>query len=237
MGFSSGMFGIGGSVVATPLLTIMAGMSAMLALATPLPAAMPSAVSGSVRYAKAGLIKYNIALPAVLSAIPFGFLGAYLNNFTNDSLPLILKSVFLMLLGLKFFFASKLFKKQSGNSNQNIKAGIISGILTGLVSGYIAVGGGIVLVTAFIRINKLTMKEAVATSLFCVGILALTNSIAHYGMGNIDIATTLILAVTVIPFSSLGARAAIKLKNSTLEKAFGIFLIIFASYFIYTISR
>jgi uncharacterized membrane protein YfcA len=106
--------------------------------------------------------------------------------------------------------------------------------VAGYVAGILAVGGGIVLVTAFVRFFKVKMKEAVASSLVCVFILAIVNSIKQYDLGHIDLEITLILAATVIPFSLLGAKIAVSLRNKTLERAFGVAMIIFAIFFIIT---
>lgn len=232
MGFSSGMFGIGGSIVATPLLALFTGLPALLAVATPLPAAIPSAVSGSVKYHGAGLIEYRICIPALVAAIPFGLLGTYSTDFLEGEILLIAKAIFLMILGLRFFLTDILFQRKDEPFRMSTAGGLLSGALAGFVAGLIAVGGGIVLVTAFVRINNMQMKNAVASSLFCVGILAFVNSLGHFHLGHIDIATTLTLAITVVPFSYLGAKLAVSLKNATLERAFGIFIVIFAIYFI-----
>ena len=233
-GFSSGMFGIGGSVVATPFLKLLLGLAPIIAIATPLPAAIPSAASGSFLYHKKHLINYRIAFTAIATAIPMGWIGSYATDFINPTLLIVIKAGFLMFLGLKFFISSWLFGKEAMEERTTIIGGLLSGALAGFVAGFLAVGGGIVLVTAFVRINYLKMKNAVATSLFCVSVLAIANSIKHYQMGHIDVRTTLILAMVVIPFSLLGAKTAIALKNKTLERIFGIVMIVFAIFFIIT---
>lgn len=232
MGFSSGMFGIGGSVVATPLISLIVGLPSLIAIATPLPAAIPSAVSGSIKYYKSKLINFKLAGIALITAIPFGLLGSWASDFVDPTALIIGKAAFLALLGLKFFISSRLLKEDDSPQKTSILGGLISGALAGFVAGIIAVGGGIVLVTAFARVNNLKMKNAVATSLFCVGVLALINSIMHFNLGHVDVKTTLILAATVVPFSYMGAKLAVSLKNKTLELLFGAAMILFALYFI-----
>ncbi len=232
MGFSSGMFGIGGSIVATPFLKMFLTLTPIAAIATPLPAAIPSAASGSIKYHRSGLINYRLAGLALTAAVPFGILGTWVTGHIDGTALLVAKAIFLALLGIKFFVSSWLLKKKEAPEKITLLGGLISGALAGFVAGVIAVGGGIIMVTAFVRVNNLPMKNAVATSLLCVGILAIINSIGHFTMGHIDTFITLILAATVIPFSYLGAKLAVSLRNKTLERLFGILMIIFAIYFI-----
>jgi uncharacterized protein len=233
-GLSSGMFGIGGSVVATPILKLALGIPAIIALATPIPAAIPSAASGSYMYYKNNLINFKLAGSVLITAIPFSWLGSWTTQYVDGTLLIVAKALFLAFLGLKFFISSWLFKSKDENTEIKIITSLLTGVVAGYVAGILAVGGGIVLVTAFVKFNKIKMKEAVATSLVCVFILAIVNSIKQYDLGHIDINITLILAATVIPFSMLGAKIAVSLRNQTLERAFGVAMIIFAIIFIIT---
>ena len=231
-GFSSGMFGIAGSVVASPILSLALNYSPMIALATPLPSAIPSAVSGSYLYNKQKLIHYKLSAYALIGAIPFSFAGSFATAYIEGNSLMIAKAAFLILLGINFLLTGKLLKKSDGQSKESITASIMAGSLAGFVAGILAVGGGIVLVTAFVRINKLSIKEAIATSLLCVGVLSIINSAVHYHLNHIAFYPALIIFLSVAPFSYLGAKLAVKLKNSTMERLFGTMLIVFAIYFI-----
>ena len=89
-------------------------------------------------------------------------------------------------------------------------------------------------VTAFVKINKLRVKSAFATSLFCIAVLAVPGGIGHYMLGHIDMKVMVILMITVAPFSYFGAKLAVRLKSKTLEKIFGTFMIALSIYFLIT---
>ncbi len=233
-GFSSGMFGIGGSVVASPFVRLLLGAAPIIALATPIVAAIPSAASGSFMYYKKRMIVFKIAGTALITAIPFSYLGSCSTQYIDGTILIIAKAVFLSFLGLKFFISSWLFKGEELPVRVSVLGGLISGILGGFTAGVLAVGGGIVLVTAFVRVNHLPMKQAVATSLACVFVLAIVSTLKHWDLGHIDPNIALILAISVIPFSYLGAKTAVSMRNRTLERAFGAAMIVFAIFFIYT---
>ncbi len=84
------------------------------------------------------------------------------------------------------------------------------GIAAGGLSGLLGIGGGILLVPAFAAWVRLSVKESVATSLVCVGALAVPGMITHAVLGNIDWAFAIPLAIAVIPGAQLGAHLAIR---------------------------
>ncbi|MDP8931741.1 MAG: TSUP family transporter, partial [Actinomycetota bacterium] len=60
VGLLSGVFGVGGSSVATPLLGLL-GVAGVQAVASPLPATIPVAVSAGVAYVRSGEVRWRIA--------------------------------------------------------------------------------------------------------------------------------------------------------------------------------
>jgi uncharacterized membrane protein YfcA len=84
------------------------------------------------------------------------------------------------------------------------------GLAAGGLSGLLGLGGGAVMVPAFAGWVRLTIKEAVATSLVCVGVLAIPGTITHAVLGNIVWAFAIPLGVAVIPGARLGAHLAIR---------------------------
>jgi hypothetical protein len=231
-GFSAGMFGIGGSVIATPLLDLALGMPAIVALATPLPSAIVSAASGSLKYASSGMVDFPLAGWTVLTAIPFGVAASTASAFVGGEYLIVAKAGLLIFLGIRYLNPSK----KSAGEKQPGKPGVILmlliGAMAGVVSGILAVGGGVVFVTAFNKLLKMRMKRSVATSLFCVGIVAVANSLTHLSHGHIDPEAAFVLMIMAWPFALIGARYAIDMKNRTLERAFGWTMIVFAVYFI-----
>jgi uncharacterized protein len=98
------------------------------------------------------------------------------------------------------------------------------GIAAGGLSGLLGIGGGVLMVPAFATWVRLSVKEAVATSLVCVGALALPGMITHAALGNIDWAFAIPLSITVIPGARLGAYLAIRSSERRLRLAVAIVL-------------
>ena len=94
----------------------------------------------------------------------------------------------------------------------------------GVLSGLLGVGGGIVMVPGFSQLLRLDMKETIATSLVCVGLLAVPSTITHAFLGDIDWRMALLLTVGVLPGARVGARIAIRAQDDRLQVAVALFL-------------
>lgn len=229
-GFFSGMFGIGGSVIATPLLITFTGIDSRFAVSSPLAAVIFSAISGTISYYSKRIFDKKLILFTLLSAVPFGFLGSFLNKIVDVDIIIILKAALLFALSFRFFTGNKIDTSLE-NEPKNITI-LLIGAIGGLISGFVAIGGGIVFVSGFTFLLKKDMTTASANSLICVGIVSLLNSIVHFQNEFIDLNTALWLVIGIVPMAFLGAKLNIKLKNRTLELLFGILMLIFSGYFI-----
>lgn len=244
IGFNSGMFGIGGALLATPLLRVLLGLSEINALATPLPAAIPAALSGTIVYLRKGYVRFDVAWRALIAAVPLSQVGVVLTGHTPG--------IWLMVItGLVLAYSAWLFiergyrdvdreaEELGGDADasrvdarRHYAAMYLSGAIAGFVSGFLAIGGGIVLVPAFLKVLKMPTRQAVATSLFCVAGLAIPGTVGHAIARNIDWNTALWLCVGVIPFGYIGAKVASNLKTKTLERSYGFVMLAFAVYFV-----
>lgn len=233
-GTSSGLFGIGGAMIGTPLLKLFVGLSPMLALATPLPAAFPASVSGSWNYYKAGLIQLRVAKYILLGGIPSAFVGSMLTQYVEGNFMMLLTAVFLSLVGGTFFVRGWILQeKTEAMKKLSVTQLLISGCASGFLAGFLAIGGGVVMIPVFVQFVRMNIKQAFATSLFCVAILAIPGIIGHAYLGHIHWQTALILSFVSIPASFLGSRLAIRARSQQLERLYGTFMIIFAAYFFF----
>ena len=100
----------------------------------------------------------------------------------------------------------------------------IIGIAAGALSGLLGIGGGILMVPAFSAWVGLPLKETIATSLACVGLLAIPGTITHTLKHHIDWTFAVPLSIGVIPGAQIGARLAIKAADRSLRRVTGIVL-------------
>lgn len=227
VGFISGMFGIGGAVLMTPIL-ILLGYPDNIALATPLAGAIFSSLSGSVKYARAKLIDYRTGLIVVAASLSTSWIGVYISNLSTN-LMILIKIIFMLSLALQMFLPEK---EISGEKKHGIFIPLLIGAFTGIFSAMVAIGGGLLFLFAFLRILKLDIKRTIATSLFCVGILSFLNTVLHYRAGNVDLSVALPIVLGIIPAALSGSYAALHISGKLVKKLFGVILSLFAIFFI-----
>jgi uncharacterized membrane protein YfcA len=229
VGFLSGLLGKGGSAITTPALQIFAGINPFAALASPLPATLPTTISASIAYHREKLINKKVVFVSVLSGIPATLLGSLFSDWLGGNMLMILTALFVLTLGLSFFFL-KTEPAASGSNNIPFWKIATVAVFAGFLSGLLANSGGVLFGPLFIRFLKMPTKQALASSLLVAAGLAIPGTAAHWYLGHIDWHIVLLLSVSAIPFSYLGAKLAIRLHSLLLERIFGIMLVLFGAF-------
>ena len=106
------------------------------------------------------------------------------------------------------------------------------GLGGGFFSGLLGIGGGIVMVPAFLYVLRVPIKQAFGTSLAVITVVAIPGTIVHGLLGHISWPLFLYLIIGVIPGAYLGARLAIKARESFLYIGFGVMVAVFGVIFI-----
>jgi uncharacterized membrane protein YfcA len=108
-----------------------------------------------------------------------------------------------------------------------ILTAILIGVLSGVVAALCGVGGGVVMVPAFVTLLGLPQKQAVATSLAIIIPTALTATIQNNRAGLVDWKLVLVTMVSSSLLAYLGAGWLKSMSNESLSKIFGVVLIVF----------
>lgn len=242
VGFLGGLFGKGGSAIATPLLSLI-GIPGFIAVAAPLPATVPGTFIASFKYWKSNFIDWQVIRWSVLVGFPATLIGSYLTQFTGAKPLLLLTGILVLSFGLSFMlYPGQAQEEQllSGELPQerlnfwHLRLFAIA-LSVGLISGLLANSGGFLLAPAFTRILRLPIKKAFACSLAVSVFLALPGTVMHMRLGHIDWMVTLFLALGSVPFSYLGAEIAIRTNAERLERLYGIMLTVLGLFFLITL--
>ena len=102
----------------------------------------------------------------------------------------------------------------------------------GLLTGLLANGGGFLLVPLFVVVLGMTTARAAGTSMVAVGALTIPTLAAHLALGHIDWVVALAFAAGLVPGSIISARLAPRVPAAAARRAFGILLVVFASWFL-----
>ena len=225
VGFLSGLLGKGGSAITTPALQIFAGINPLVALASPLPAALPTTLSASLAYRKQQVIDRRVVFISISTGIPSTIAGSYYSDWFGGKVLMILTALFVLGLGISFFIFKNNQETVTGTRTPIWKISLV-GVSVVFLSGLLANSGGVLFGPLFIRYLKLPTKEALSSSLIVAAGLAVPGTVAHWYLGHIDWEVVLFLSVGSIPFSYLGASVSLQIHHKQLEKVFGIVLII-----------
>lgn len=229
-GILSGMFGVGGAVVSTPAIRVL-GASPLDAVGSTIPSVIPSAISGTIRYARERLIRWRVFAWTSASGVAAAVGGALLTDvIPGNGHPLMLATAALLA-----FTSFRLAVPQrapaaiaESEAPPHVPAPVeraapgrcaAVGIAAGAMSGLLGIGGGVFIVPAFTTWLRLPLKAAVATSLACVGVLSIPSLITHAALGHVDWWYAIPLSIGVVPGAQIGAHLAIRSTERTLRIA------------------
>jgi uncharacterized membrane protein YfcA len=236
IGVFSGLFGVGGSSISTPLLRIFLGTPSLIALASPLPVTLPTALAGAVVYQGQKLINVRVVAWTVAGGVPSMVAGALLTQWAPPEGLMFMVGAAIVVIGVGMIRSAvppdtlgpgeRLWQDPPGARLLAVAVPV------GLLSGLLANGGGFLLVPAFVLLFGATLRRAAATSLPCIALLAVPGTITHAALGHIDGWLSLQLSLGVIPGTYLGARLSLWLRDVHLRQPFGLFMVAFGAYFL-----
>ncbi|MGZ8630232.1 MAG: sulfite exporter TauE/SafE family protein [Actinomycetota bacterium] len=225
-GVLAGLFGVGGGIVMTPGLQVVLGAPPIVALATPLPVILPTALTGALTYRRAGEIDERAAAwmigPGVLASI----LGALLTKFVDTHLLLVITAVLLASQAVSILRGRRDRRGPSFEATPSMYIGI--GLVAGFVSGLLGIGGGLVMVPMLAGWLGMPLKRALGTSLLAIVALVIPGTIVHAALGHIDWTLFLVVTLGAVPGARLGASLALGARERTLRLLVGGFLLIVA---------
>lgn len=230
-GFAAGVFsgslGVGGALLATPLIRLL-GVSPYLAVGTTVPVLLPTTGAGAYAYHRAGMLDAKVATPTALGGIVGAVAGAFTTRLFDGHLLMIFTAAVLLVMSLGLLPKEE---EQALASPPRINLGglVLLGLGAGFFSGFLGIGGGFIMVPAFMRFFGVPIKTALGTSLAVITITAIPNMIAHQIVGNIDWRIALWLAIGVIPGARLGARLSINAQERVLRLVVGIVIALVAA--------
>src|SRR3954471_8853152 len=228
IGLLMGFFGVGGSSVATPLLSLL-GVPGFAAVASPLPATIPSAMLGAYPYLRSGEARPKAAGWSLLGAVPATIVGGLLSQRIGGSALVVASGVVLVLVGVRVILPIEDAAREVGTArrmNRPLLSGTAAAV--GLFTGILANGGAFLLMPMYLLVFGLRMRQAVGTSLVVVAALSIPTLITHLSLGHVDWGVSLALLAGQLPASFVGSQLSKKITGvGVARRAFGRFLIVF----------
>lgn len=239
IGLVLGILGGGGSILTVPVLVYIFSLNPVTASAYSLFVVGVSGLGGVIRNLNRKLIDYKVG---IIYAIP-SFIAVYITRkYLIPELPEILFEIgnqeVSRDLGLMLFFAiimlyvaiTMIKQKEKIKPEPQVKSHSIpilgfQGFTVGIVTGIIGAGGGFLIIPALVFFAKLSMKRAVATSLFIIALKSLIGFIGD--VENIQIDWSFLLIFTSISVLGLlfGTFLSKFINDKKLKRMFGWFVL------------
>lgn len=228
IGLLMGFFGVGGSSVATPLLSLL-GVPGLAAVASPLPATIPSAMLGAYPYLRSGEARPKAAGWSLLGAVPTTIVGGLLSQRIGGSALLIASGVVLVVVGIRVIVPIEDAAREVGTARRMKRLLLVGAAASvGLFTGILANGGAFLLMPMYLLVFGLRMRQAVGTSLVVVAALSVPTLITHLSLGHVDWGVSFALLGGQLPGSFVGGQLSKKITGQGVaRRAFGRFLIVF----------
>ena len=226
VGICTGLFGVGGSSLATPVLALL-GAPGLIAVASPLPATIPAAAIGAVPYIRSREARPHAAAWSILGGIPGTVAGALLSHLAGGPVLLIASGVVLIVVGLLVIQPINEAAREKGAERRRNRTLLVATMaLTGVFTGLLANGGGFLIVPIYLLIFGLRMRQAVGTSLLVITVLAIPTLATHWALGHINWVLAAEFALGQLPGSAVGSQIAHHVKGPVIRRAFGLFFTI-----------
>ena len=224
LGFFGGLFGIGGGIIAIPLLALAFGMDQALAQGTSLAMMVPILAVGLWRYSRKRPIPWKSAcLIGLLASVTTYAVALFATRLDPD----ILRSVFgafLLFLALQMLLARHAHQPHAVRSLLSERLMPVVGVAAGTSMGLLGVGGGLVatplLTGLFGQRQALAQSLSMALVTPCAVVALATYSVANC----VDWSMGLPLAFGGLLTVSAGVAVAHKLPERKMRVLFAVML-------------
>jgi uncharacterized membrane protein YfcA len=237
VGLILALIGGGGSILATPALLYVVGISnPHVAIGTSALAVSINAFANFINHWRRGNVKWNCAAVFAIAGVTGAAVGAELGKLTDARVLLPLFALLMIVVGLAMLRP----RRSEGNaevtlSRQNAPKLIGFGLGAGGLSGFFGIGGGFLIVPGLIAATGMTMLQAVGSSLFSVGAFGATTATSYALDGLIDWRVALLFIGGGLLGGAIGASFAQRLAahRGALQRVFAGVVFAVAAYMLW----
>jgi len=190
VGFTLGLIGGGGSILATPLLLYVVGIAQPhLAIGTGALAVAANAFLTLAGHAKAGNVRWRCAAMFALVGILGALVGSSLGKAVDGQRLLFLFALLMVVVGVHMLRG----RRSQTVACEPIGCGpvpsgkvVAVAFAVGVLSGFFGIGGGFLIVPGLVFATGMPLIMAVGTSLLAVGAFGLATALNYALSGMVD---------------------------------------------------
>jgi uncharacterized membrane protein YfcA len=185
VGFSLGLVGGGGSVLAVPLMVYVVGVpEPHIAIGSSAIAVATNAALNLVNHARGGTVIWPVAVLFAAAGIVGAFGGSVLGKMVDGQKLLALFALVMMVIAMLMLKTrARVGIPDVKMSMANLPAIVGFGLATGTLSGFFGIGGGFLIVPALMAATGMPIMNAVSSSLVAVTTFGLTTASSYAWSG------------------------------------------------------
>jgi len=236
VGFTLGLIGGGGSILAVPLLLYVVGIhNPHVVIGTTALAVAVNAFINLIPHWRAGHVRWKAAVSFAIPGSIGAVLGSVIGKMVNGKDLLFLFAILMLVIAIKMLRTKPVEVNGGERKDIKMKRVLGTGAATGVVSGFFGIGGGFLIVPGLMFSTGMTMIDAIGSSLFSVGTFGLTTAMSYSISGLVDWWIFFLYVIGGIAGGIGGTMLSSRLgKNKrALQLIFSIVIIVVAIYMLY----
>ena len=206
------VLGAGGSLFIVPVLVFVLNVPVAQATGTSLAIVGAAAAAGAIGHGRKGNIMWRVAVLFGATAAIGAYFGSSLHSYVSDRTLTILFAVILVVAAARMLLGKPV--DPSTTEPAKVHVLIPLGGAIGVLSGFLGVGGGFLMVPSLNGPARLTVKQAIGTSLAVIAVSSLSGTIGHAMHGTLSFG----VVASVGGGAVLGALAATPLSGRLPER-------------------
>ncbi|WBU52237.1 sulfite exporter TauE/SafE family protein [Paracoccus sp. SCSIO 75233] len=247
VGLMSGMFGVGGGFLITPLLFFI-GIPPAIAVATGANQVVASSVSGVLGHVKRRTVDFRMGGVLLVGGLIGSALGVEVFNLLQKvgQVELVVQLSYVIMLGVvgSMMFAESLralrrtragarakrrhhgwihalpfrMKFRTSGLYLSVIPPLVVGMLVGVLSAMMGVGGGFIMVPAMIYLLGMPTKVVIGTSLFQITFVTAFTTLMHaVNYNTVDVMLAVLLIIGGVTGAQIGTQLGSRLRAEQLR--------------------
>ncbi|MBM3545454.1 MAG: sulfite exporter TauE/SafE family protein [Alphaproteobacteria bacterium] len=234
VGFSLGLVGGGGSILAVPLLMYVVGLAdPHTAIGTSALAVAATAFANLALHARAGTVKWPCAATFAVAGLTGALIGAFVGKRVDGDYLLLAFAVVMVAVGISMLRPKAAGGDPSVRIDWPIARRLVAiGFVTGLLAGFFGIGGGFLIVPGIMLGSGMPVLNAVGSSLFSVGVFGAATAFTYALSDLVEWKTAALFVIGGGAAGFLGRRAAERLSayKGALNLVFAAVIFVVAAY-------
>lgn len=237
VGFTLGLVGGGGSILAVPLMVYVVGVkNPHLAIGTSALAVAANALAGLASHARRANVNWRCGSTFAAAGVIGALAGSTLGKAFDGQKLLFLFALLMIVVG------ALMYRGRGGEgiegvqcNRDNLPKVLTFGSGTGLLSGFFGIGGGFLIVPALIASTSMPIQRAIGTSLVAVCAFGLATALNYAASGMLDwpLAGSFIAGGVLGSFVGTAASHRLSRFKGALNSLFAGLIVVVAIYMLY----